>query len=115
MWSFSKLFGGLARSRRQARRTLLGDLEVFERRRLLSVAMPPAEIRAIVPPDGLGESAVGVPASSGGAAAARAASANADVGTNAGLVPASVDAADQSANSGQDDGDIPPVLGKVAW
>ena len=81
----------------------------------VSVAMPPAEIRAIVPPGRARRVGSWRPRVVRWRAAARAASANADVGTNAGLVPASVDAADQSANSGQDDGDIPPVLGKVAW
>jgi hypothetical protein len=115
MWSFTKLFGGPAPSRRQARSTVVGDPELFERRRLLSVAMPAAEIGAIVPPHALGESMVGIPTAPGGAAAAGVASTNPAVVTNLAPMAATFAPADQTTDSGQDGGDIPPVLGTVSW
>lgn len=115
MWSLTKLSNGLSPARR-VRRTVLGDLDLnlCEPRRLLSLAMPAAEIGAVVPPHSPGVTVGHAPAVAEWVGAAGAASTNSEIETNLDL-PAVVADDDPPTDPGQGGGDIPPVIGKVSW
>ncbi len=114
MWSFTKLFGGIPASRRRSWRTVFGDLESFERRRLLSVAMPAAEIHRL-PRNAVDAQVAHASSSPNRAVVASHAFVNTGIGENMAGTAVIVASDDQGGDSCQDDGDIPPVIGKVSW
>jgi hypothetical protein len=114
MWFFTKCFSGPSALRRRVRRMVSGDLESLESRRLLSVAMPAAEIHR-VPPNAVDASDNVASSSPDPATVASFASVSPGIGANLAGAAMIVASADPTGDPGGDDGDIPPVIGKVSW
>jgi hypothetical protein len=115
MWSIRKFFGRSCKTQRGSRRVVFCGLESFERRCLLSVAMPAAGFRGAAPANEFGAPVAGITASPGRATAATHAQRQpgivASVGSSAGFGADD----DEPVDPGQGGGDIPPVIGKVSW
>ena len=114
MWPFTMLFGEFPASRRRVCRTLFGHLESIEPRRLLSVAMPGAEIHRAPPHPDFAAVTVSSSAPERAPLASNTFLIPGIGGSTAGTV-AMVASDDEAADPGQNGGDIPPVIGKVSW
>jgi hypothetical protein len=115
MWSIRKFFGRSRKSQRRSRHVVFCALESFERRCLLSVAMPAAEFRRAAPAHEIGAPVAGIAALAGRATAAVHAQSQLGIGANVGSTAGFGADDDQPVDPGQGGGDIPPVIGKVSW
>ena len=110
-----KFFGESHASKRRSRRVVGGDLELFERRCLLSVAMPAAEFRGGAVPHEIGAPVAGILASPGRSTAAINSQSHpglqANLVSTAGIMASDDDPVDPDPGGG----DIPPVIGTVSW